>query len=54
MEAEVGLRAHEYQVFTFDQEGGPAEGFLFLVSDKTGRIFKIVGPIDMTEEEVAG
>ena len=51
VEREIGLRAHEYQVSTFDRDGNPSEGFIFLVSDRTGRIVRTVGPIDMTEEE---
>ena len=50
VERDIGLRAYEYQVFTFDREGKPAQGFLFYVSDTTGRIKRIVEPIDMTEE----
>ncbi len=51
VERDMGLRAREYQVTTFDREGNPASGFLFVISDVTGRIVKTVGPIDMTEEE---
>ena len=51
VERDVALRAHEYQVTTVDREGNPAQGLLFYVSDKTGGIMRIVGPIDMTEEE---
>ena len=51
VERDVVLRAHEYQVTTVDRGGKPAQGFLFFVSDRTGRIVRTVGPIDMTEEE---
>ena len=51
VERDVGLRSHEYQVTTFDREGKIAQGFTFLVSDKTGFIVRIISPIDMTGEK---
>ena len=54
VERDVALRCHEYQVTTVDREGNPAQGFIFFVSDRSGRIFPVGPTIDMTEEEANG
>ncbi len=54
VERDCGLRCHEYVVISHDRDGREVQGFQFYVSD-TGRILRIIPPIDLSaEEEVNG